>query len=765
MKDPRFQSSDDDRLIDAALAQERSDRNGSSASFAQLTKSVSVRPRTPVTIGGYRVVRKLGEGGMGVVYEAEQQQPRRAVALKVVRGGPFVDEYSIQLFRREAQALARLKDPCIASIYEAGQTGEGQHYFAMELVRGVPLRKFVRERKLTVRERLALFNRICKAIHYAHQRGVIHRDLKPSNILISANRTPKILDFGLAKIIDTDLGLSTLDSGVGKIQGSLPYMAPEQALGHSDEVDLRTDVYALGAILYEVVTGHLPIGVCSSSLPGSVKAICEDIPLRPSAISKELRGELETIILKALEKEPERRYQSALALAEDIERYLTNQPILARPASAAYHVRKLIARHKLVFAVSSSAVAAVFVILVTSTVLYAGLADRATKAEQRTEAVRDSLQEILRAILPVKDAGERARIISTLDSTSTNAGTWYADDPLLLASMRLELAEAYLSLAEYELALPHAQSAVELRTAEFGEEDPDTLDAMNTLAKILRYLGRYEEAEPLSASTLDARRRILGDEHVDTLESMNDYAVLLRNSDDVEAAVALHREALAIKRRVLGPDDPRTAMSMTNLAAALTQQHMLPEAEALAREALDNYRRIYGETHQDTVHAIYILVRTVRLRGDHAETVRLYSRAIDLARDPRVFGEGHPHVANLLYGLGTYHVDTGNYAAAEPLLRGASQIRIDRLSLGDRRIGTTRRDFGLCLTKLGKYEEAEEELLAAFDNLKAANHTSALAVTVNGLIELYENLNRPDEAERWRAELEALLAPPAQVPP
>jgi len=302
----------------------------------------------PENIGVYVVHRRLGEGGMGIVYEGEQQTPRRRVALKVVRGGQFVDEYRLKLFQREVQTLARLKHPAIAAIYESGRTDDGQHYFAMELVNGERLNDYVRQHKVPRRERLQLFRKICDAINYAHQRGVIHRDLKPSNILVDESGNPKILDFGLARINDPDVPTIATATLAGRIMGTLAYMSPEEARGNPDEIDVRSDVYALGVVLYELLTDQLPYVVHRAALHEAVRTICEEPPRRPTSVDSTLRGDLETIVLKALEKERGRRYQSAAALSDDIHRFLTDQPILARRANMLYQLRKFVMRHKFV---------------------------------------------------------------------------------------------------------------------------------------------------------------------------------------------------------------------------------------------------------------------------------------------------------------------------------------------------------------------------------------------------------------------------------
>jgi len=422
-------------------------------------------------IGGYRLIREIGRGGMGVVYEAEQQQPRRAVALKFVGGTALADEHSHKLFKREVQSLARLRHPGIAAIYDVGQTENGRQFFTMELVRGVRFNEYVRLKNLSLSDQLDLFCRLCDAVHYAHQRGVIHRDLKPSNVIVDADGTPKVLDFGLARIGDVDGAVSTASLEIGKIMGTLPYMSPEQARVRpgqgADEVDVRSDVYSLGVMLYELLTGQLPYDVGNAMPHEALRVICEESPRRPSTINRLLRGDLETVVLKALDKELSRRYDSAAALAGDIRRYLATKPIQARPPSTLYLLRKWIVRHR------AEAVALVVVLAIVGTLVALLWIQSVvfSRAQREIEGYLEPLPELQRR----SDVARARRVVDTLETAGTDL-----------------MSHGYYVAADAALS-----ECLSYREAAYGEGHWLTAHTKSVLGECLTNEGFFDDAQPL----------------------------------------------------------------------------------------------------------------------------------------------------------------------------------------------------------------------------------------------------------------------------
>jgi tetratricopeptide (TPR) repeat protein/predicted Ser/Thr protein kinase len=684
----------------------------------------------PDTIGRYRILRKLGSGGMGVVYEAEQQSPQRRVAVKVVRGGRFVDEQRVRLFQREAETLARLKHPNIAAIYESGRTDDGQHFFAMELVSGQTLDAYLKTRpeRITSEElrlRLDLFRELADAVHYAHQRGVIHRDLKPSNIVVTAGdpAVPKILDFGLARITEEDRVAATLTSEVGLIKGTLPYMSPEQTRADPQEIDVRADVYSLGVILYEMLSGQQPYDVMRKALGEAVRVICEEKP-RPLGRSwsgvRRLDADIETIVGKALEKEADRRYGSAAAFSDDIGRYLDSQPILARPPSAAYHLRKFAQRNRTL----------VGGVLATSLVLVAGVVVSTLfglrEAEQRRAADRAratletvvDFQESMLSDVDAKQMGlgmildlrsrlaearaargdspeEVQRVLSRFDEWMAGVNTTDAavrildrnvleraikaiaekfdDQPQVAARLEHTIARTYAQLGLLDEAESHVRSGLEARREALGSQDPETLASIAGLAAVLFGQGRYEEAEPLIREVFVTRERVLGREHPDTLTSMNHLAGIHVMYGRYEDAQPLMREIFETRKRVLGLEDEDTLHAMSNLASVLERLGRRHEAELLFREALEIQERLLGREHPDTLFSMNGLGALYLTDGQYDRAAFLFRETLRVRR--RVLGDDHFETLVSKRNLALLYEEQGRHDDAESLFRDVLESR------------------------------------------------------------------------------------------
>jgi serine/threonine protein kinase/Tfp pilus assembly protein PilF len=662
----------------------------------------------PMTVGDYRILRVIGRGGMGVVYEAEQHHPRRTVALKVIAPGLTSPEM-LRRFERESQALARLQSAGIAQIYEAGTADSGfgpQPYFAMEFIHGEPLQSYAESHQLSVRQRLELMAKVCDTVEHAHQRGIIHRDLKPSNILVDESGQPKILDFGVARLTDSD-AQATKQTDVGQLVGTLAYMSPEQVLADPLELDTRSDVYALGVILYELLANRLPYQI-SNHLHEAARAIREIDPEPLSSISRAYRGDVETIVAKALEKDKARRYSSAAALAGDVRRYLADEPITARPASASYQLRKFARRHKAL--VTASAV--VLTLLVAGIIVSTRETMLAHRAEQTSQAVNDFLQnDLLAQASAANQSGPKTkpdpdlRVRTALDRAAARIAGKFDRQPEVEAAIRSTIGQTYLDLGLYPEARPQLERALGLYRRMLGARDLKTLGTARALGYTSLLQGKLAEAETLLSETVKTQRRVLGPEHPETLASMLDLAVVYDQQGKYVQAEGLGTQILEIRRRLSGPDHPLTMKSMNNLALAYYAQGKYPQAEEINKQILETRRRVLGPEHPETLNTMGNLALIYHAEGKNAQAEVLDSQTLDIQR--RVLGPDHSDTLMSLNNLVVVEVDQGKYAQAEALDREALEIR--RRVLGPEHPDTLQslHNLGWVNYAEGKYAEAE----------------------------------------------------------
>jgi len=747
----------------------------------------------PARIGQYRILGVLGQGGMGIVYRAEQERPRRIVALKVIRPGIESSE-TLRRFEHESQVLACLQHPGIAQIYEAGtaDTGAGpQPFFAMELVEGETLTQYAERHKLAVRQRLELICRICDAVHHAHQKGVVHRDLKPANILIDAAGQPKVLDFGVARATDGDLLVTTLQTTMGRLVGTVAYMSPEQVSGDPRQLDTRSDVYGLGVICYELLTGRTPIEIRQRTLPDAVRAVVEDEPTALGSINRLYRGDVETIIAKALEKDKERRYQSASELAQDIRRYLADQPITARPPTTLYQFRKFARRNRpLVAGILIAFVALLGGIVGTTSQALRAISqrDRALEAEnvadqrraeaeaQRQEALRQTAvaraineflnEDLLAAAKPEKQ-GRDVTVREVLDKASATVKDRFRDEPVVEAAVRQTLGHTYLSMGQYKSAEPHLQAAMALFLRELGEGDIETLKCMNDLAMLYQRENRLKEAEALCLRTIDIKQRVLGEDDQRTWNSLNTLANLYAKQRRHDEAEALYRHVLELRKRTLSEDHTLVLTSLNNLAALCCIQGRFEEAEPILKEALDLEVQSLGSEHPKTLLTMNNLASLYQDLKRYAESERLHVKTLEARR--RVLGDAHPDTLVSVHNLARAYQQQDRLTEAEPLYREAMAGRRRVLSDNHPNTLASMAYLSQTLLSLGRFDEAESLALECHERLRNSFGPKSRYVrdAVELLVNLYEQAGRPEELTVWRArmsELDASTSRPTSQP-
>jgi serine/threonine protein kinase len=771
-------------------------------------------------IGPYRLVEQIGEGGMGAVWRAEQEHPvRRQVALKLIKAG-MDSAQVVARFEAERQALALMDHPNIARVFDAGATAAGRPYFVMELVPGVPITRYGDLHRLSPRERLELFVPVCQAVQHAHQKGVIHRDLKPSNVLVSVcdgRPVAKVIDFGVAKATEQRLTDQSLFTQLGMVVGTLEYMSPEQAELSAGGVDTRSDVYSLGVLLYELLTGTTPLErdrLREADFTEALRRIREEEPPPPSGrlagagprlaavaaargteparLVRLVRGELDWIAMRCLEKDRDRRYDSAAALARDVERHLADEPVEAGPPSAGYRLRKLARRHR----TALEAAAAFALLLVAAAAVSAWLAVRATWAEQTAGEQRDLAQAAERDARRDRDRARRAEekagkerdaaraqqrradreatvaravndflhnlligaapennprahkvtVEDLLDRASHKIEGRFAGEPLVEASVRQTIGDTYFALGRYRSALPHLERALELRRRELGEDAPLTLVAVSDLARLYLTLHLPTKAEPLLTRSLEAFRRRNGPTHPDTLTVVGNLAAAYRALGKPDRAESLLVRNLQASRRALGNQDGTTLAFLNSLGMLYQAQGKLAEAEALLAECLEGRRRTLGADHPRTLLTMNNLGGIYLDRHKYAQAEALFTEALDRSR--RVLGEDHPQTLTTMSNLADLFRAEGKVARAEAMLTDC--LRTSRRVLGEDNPDTLNvlNNLGMLYLRGNQPERAEPLLARCLEVCRRAlgpQNSLTVAVTKN-LAQTYLSLGKYDRA-------------------
>jgi serine/threonine protein kinase/tetratricopeptide (TPR) repeat protein len=797
-------------------------------------------------VGPYKLLERLGEGGMGVVYMAEQLRPvRRRVAMKIIKPG-MDSKQVIARFEAERQALALMDHPGIARVLDAGATDTGRPFFAMELVRGVPITAYCDEHQLNPGERLRLFVQVCQAVQHAHQKGVIHRDLKPTNVLVTAHdgvAAPKVIDFGIAKATAgqplTDMTLVTL---VSDFMGTPLYMSPEQAELSGLDVDTRSDVYSLGVLLYELLTGTTPFDkqrLVKAGLDEMRRIIREEEPPRPSTrigtlaadgagsvsaqrgsdprrLSRTVRGELDWIVMRCLEKDRTRRYETANALVRDVQRYLANEPIEACPPSTAYRLRKLVRRHR-------GAMVAASLLLVTLVGGIIGTTWGFVRAERRlaqNERNNALLASILEGIDPNPDkrraASLRVALGRQLEQGASQLEGDSVADAVAAATLQDTLGCTLRNLGYPEKAIVPLRSAHATLTAELGPEDDRTIRVANDLAVSYLHASRPELAVPLLESVAQFHRQRLGEAHEDVLIHMGNLGDAYALAGRLDEAVPLLERTLEAQRSARGLDDLHTLAVAMNLARAYRKQDRYAESISLGKEALRQHLQRHGPDHRQTIVCRSRLADAYLASKDHGKAVQLYDEALialsnllgpdapetflamtqlaraclelddrksqavpllksALAGQRRELGEEHPETVRTMAKLGAALCRSGAAAEAVGVLQDALQLTIlmrgadhaDTL-VGQHNLACAYRDAGMSSKAIAQFKKAlagHEKHLGGHHPFtldcranfvqayRAAGHADEATPLIEQLVASYEAIGNDAEATKWKKEL------------
>jgi len=741
---------------------------------ASVTWDASPLSEGPGTVvGRYKLLEKIGEGGMAVVYMAEQAKPiHRKVALKIIKLG--MDTKSvIARFEAERQALALMDHPNIAKVLDAGATETGRPYFVMELVAGVSITEYCDKNNLSTKDRLALFVQVCNAVQHAHQKGIIHRDIKPSNVMVTMHDgvpVPKVIDFGIAKATNQKLTEKTLFTRYAHLIGTPAYMSPEQAELSDLDIDTRSDIYSLGVLLYELLTGTTPFSDEELRKAGYIemqRVIREQEPAKPSTklstlgdtltdiakhrgctpdlLRKAVCGDLDWIVMKTLEKDRVQRYETANGLAEDVRRHLGDEPVAAHPPSTLHRMNKFVRRHRGLVAAAATVIVVLSAGIVASTV-FALRAEREAKISKAVSAFLN--EDLLAAVDPEKAKAPEVTVRYILDAASENLEGKFKGSPLAEATVRQTLGETYQKLGEYKTAESHLARARQIRQEKLGNQHIDTLASMNSLARVYCYEGRYDEAEQLQTETLEIQRRVLGEEHPDTLTSMHNLSAVYCAQARYDQAEQLIIKTLEIRCRILGEEHPDTLASMNGLAVVYKAQGRWDEAEQLHVEVLEIRRRVLGEEHPDTLGSIKKLANVYLAQARYDEAEQLYIKVLEIQR--RVLGEEHPSTLLSMNNLAVLYRDQAHYDEAKQLQ--SKVLEIQRRVLGEEHPATLGSINNLANVYLaqGRSDEAEQLYIKVLEirrRVLGEEHPDTLG-SMHNLAVLYKDQGHYDEAEQ-----------------
>jgi serine/threonine protein kinase/tetratricopeptide (TPR) repeat protein len=744
-------------------------------------------------IGPYKLLQQIGQGGMGTVFLAEQLQPlQRTVALKLIQPG-LDSRQVLARFEAERQALALMDHPNIAKVFDAGTVpGEpggvsaGRPYFVMELVKGVPITTYCDTHRLTLRQRLELFIPVCHAVQHAHQKGIIHRDLKPSNILTALyddRPMPKVIDFGVAKATAIKLTEETL-TDFGSVVGTLEYMSPEQAEPGQPDIDTRSDIYSLGVVLYELLTGTTPLqplrrqGATLWELLRMVReeepptpstrldttdelpAIAANRGLEPKKLRGLIQGDLDWIVMKCLEKDRTRRYETASALARDVERYLNEEPVEASPPSAGYRLRKFARKNRKLLGVA----AAFALLLAAGTVVSSWQAVRASRERNKAVAEKDRAEEqvaiakavnefLQKDLLGQADIAnqpvgmERNRnlpVRELLDRAAQRIGGQFQGQQKTEAAIRLTLGNAYRALGEFAEAQKHLERSLALRKELLGPSHLDTLETTNALGALHFAARRYDQAEPLWKEVLEELRRNPDTAQVEALPAMKNLALLYQQQGRYDDAEALLKQSLEGLRVQGGMDHPSTLRAMNHLALLYKARGRYDDAESLLKESLEKDRDQLGSDHPQTINTMSYLASLYRDQRRYTEAEAFYKQVVELRRAK--LGADHPDTLINAGVLAQFYEARGRYSEALPLFK---QV-VEGLGADHPETLKAKNSLAQVYQELGRYEEAarlSKELVEACRVKLGPNHPHTL-IAINNLAMHYQSTGRHDEAER-----------------